>query len=42
MSRLELFCSVDDFWQQVAPSWHQDAAFLRAAPALAPDSAASK
>lgn len=24
MSILELFCSVDDFWQQVAPSWQQD------------------
>jgi hypothetical protein len=24
MSRLELFCSVDDFWQQVAPSWQHD------------------
>ena len=24
MSRLELFCSVDDFWQQFAPHWHQD------------------
>ncbi len=24
MSILELFCSVDDFWQQFAPSWHQD------------------
>jgi hypothetical protein len=22
MSILELFCSVDDFWQQFAPSWH--------------------
>src|SRR2546430_832088 len=21
MSRLELFCSVDDFWQQLAPKW---------------------
>ncbi len=24
MSILELFCSVDDFWQQFAPHWHQD------------------
>jgi len=24
MSILELFCSVDDFWRQFAPSWHQD------------------
>jgi len=24
MSRLELFCSVDDFWQHFAPSWQQD------------------
>jgi len=24
MSRLELFCSVDDFWQHFAPNWHQD------------------
>src|SRR5947208_14646238 len=24
MSILELFCSVDDFWQQFAPSWHHD------------------
>ena len=24
MSILELFCSVDDFWQQFAPNWHQD------------------
>ena len=24
MSILELFCSVDDFWHQLAPSWHQD------------------
>ncbi len=24
MSILELFCSVDDFWQQFAPKWHQD------------------
>src|SRR5437660_12479129 len=24
MSILELFCSVDDFWQQFAPSWQQD------------------
>ena len=23
MSLLDLFCSVDDFWQQVAPNWHQ-------------------
>ena len=22
MSILELFCSVDDFWQQFAPNWH--------------------
>ena len=22
MSILELFCSVDDFWQQFAPTWH--------------------
>jgi hypothetical protein len=22
MSILELYCSVDDFWQQFAPSWH--------------------
>jgi hypothetical protein len=24
MSILELFCSVDDFWQQFAPNWHHD------------------
>jgi transposase len=24
MSILELFCSVDDFWQQFAPHWHQE------------------
>src|SRR5512135_1020552 len=24
MSLLELFCSVDDFWQQFAPNWHHD------------------
>jgi hypothetical protein len=24
MSILELFCSVDDFWQQFAPQWQQD------------------
>ena len=24
MSILELFCSVDDFWQQFAPSWQHD------------------
>ena len=24
MSILELFCSVDDFWQQFAPRWHQE------------------
>src|SRR5947208_941582 len=24
MSILELFCSVDDFWQQFSPNWHQD------------------
>ena len=24
MSILELFCSVDDFWQQFAPTWHHD------------------
>ena len=24
MSILDLFCSVDDFWQQFAPTWHQD------------------
>ncbi len=24
MSILELFCSVDDFWQQFAPNWHYD------------------
>ncbi len=24
MSILELFCSVDDFWQQFAPTWQQD------------------
>jgi hypothetical protein len=24
MSILELFCSVDDFWQQFAPTWRQD------------------
>ncbi len=24
MSILELFCSVDDFWQQFAPNWYQD------------------
>ena len=24
MSILELFCSVDDFWQQFAPHWQQD------------------
>ena len=24
MSRLELFCSVDDFWQHFAPNWHHD------------------
>src|SRR5436305_249777 len=24
MSILELFCSVDDFWQQFAPDWHQE------------------
>ncbi len=24
MSILELFCSVDDFWQRFAPTWHQD------------------
>jgi hypothetical protein len=23
MSILELFCSVDDFWQQFAPSWQR-------------------
>jgi hypothetical protein len=23
MSRLDLFCSVDDFWQQFAPNWHR-------------------
>src|SRR6266571_8212486 len=23
MSILELFCSVDDFWQQFTPNWHQ-------------------
>lgn len=22
MSILEVFCSVDDFWQQFAPNWH--------------------
>jgi hypothetical protein len=24
MSILELFCSVDDFWQHFAPNWHHD------------------
>lgn len=24
MSILELFCSVDDFWQQFSPNWHHD------------------
>ena len=24
MSILDLFCSVDDFWQQFAPNWHHD------------------
>jgi hypothetical protein len=24
MSILELFCSVDDFWQQFAPTWHHE------------------
>ena len=24
MSILEVFCSVDDFWQQFAPNWHHD------------------
>ncbi len=24
MSILELFCSVDDFWQQFAPHWQQE------------------
>ena len=24
MSILELFCSVDDFWQQFAPQWQQE------------------
>jgi hypothetical protein len=24
MSILELFCSVDDFWQHFAPTWQQD------------------
>jgi hypothetical protein len=24
MRILELFCSVDDFWQQFAPTWQQD------------------
>ncbi len=42
MSILELFCSVDDFWQQFAPQWQRKLTGGRPAKALARDTDVSE